>query len=160
MGIAADFFAKHIRPLGLEAVAMVCENNPSLTTYLEQTLRMTEAEVSQLYNGWAQAAMLAPTAANLQSFVAVANAIALARWGEHGQTAASTVLFTQSATITELSQWGAQFPNQTSDVMLTNPVPIAVTIFANGRTPQVDYNVDTLPNVVVRGGLCVHMDPL
>jgi hypothetical protein len=161
MAIDASFFVKHIRPWGLEAVDQMAVQNGPTCQYLLAQLRMQPQQIAQLLSSWAQTAMLPVTQAQVPNFIATATSIAIARWDEHGQTQASTILFMPSAAIQELSQWGDDYPNQTSDVMLANRVQIAVTIFRNANTaPQVNYNVDSLPNVVVLHGMCLHMSPL
>lgn len=161
MAIDGSFFVKHIRPWGLAAVERMAAQNGPVYQYLLNQLQMQDAQIRQLLTVWAQTAMLPVVQQQVPNFVATANSIAIARWDQHGQTAASTVLFMQDETIQSLSQWGDDHPNQTSDVMLTTPVPIAVTIFRNpALQSQVNYNVDALPNVIVQGGSCVHMDPL
>lgn len=155
MGIRVDFLIKHVRPYGMEAWAAICQpTGPgSLAGWLLAN-GVAQAEIDIAFNAWAALALTEINDANMPQFIAAANLISQARWGELYHTSHSTILFLNQPLLNELSYDSSTHRNQVFDFDPAETIPLAVTIHqsnqpapttvmnAYGATVQADANGD------------------
>jgi hypothetical protein len=161
MGITADFLIKHVRPYGMDAYQMVCNDtsNNSLTQWLLAN-GVTQQEINAAFNLWAGLALVnIKDPRNLQKFCAAAEAISHARWEEYYPTSKSTILFLDEPLIKELSQRSTENVNQSFTFSSFETIPLAITINATDLTVIVNENVETTV-AADRNGNCCHFSCL
>lgn len=158
MGITPDFLLKHIRPYGLEALAMVCRTDGELAHWLVEQ-GVSAGQVRTAFTAWAATSELAVNSDTLPQFVRSAEIISQARWEELYPTGKSTIMFFEGAHLAELSQESEQNKGQAFDFVPNIPIPIAVTIQKSGPA-MVHQNVYGVRVTTTGEGHAVHFDRL
>lgn len=166
MGIATDFLVKHVRPYGLEALAMLCgDKGPnSLWAWLIKA-GVPKAQIQIAYNAWARLAMSGIDDSTIPEFEQAAWIVSQARWCELYNTPASTVMYLNGSQLTELSSLSGQNASQNPptlkpfDYVSREPIGIAVTIRQVGAS-MTNLEVSGARLAADAAGNCSHFEAL
>ena len=162
MGISASFLIKHIRPSGFEAWASICQarGEGSLYQWLIDA-NVSEEEIEVAFSHWGELALLDPRdRGNADALVGAAQLISQARWEELYNTSRSTIMFFNDPLLRQLSYEASRRPSQTFLFSPYEHIPASVTIFEDGRAPQLIYDADAVVVATDAQGNCVHFDRL
>jgi hypothetical protein len=143
----------------MDAWAMICQDRGPTSLY-QWLLNagVTQQVIGQAFQDWGALGLLdIRDLRYLTTFVRAAQEISQTRWNLLYNTPKSTVLFLNEPLLKELSYASSQHPNEDLDFYPSETIPLAVTIFQNGQTPQVLMNAAGARVTIDGNGNCFHL---
>ncbi|KNG92501.1 hypothetical protein [Pseudaestuariivita atlantica] len=137
MGITLSFLIKHVRPLGEDGYTAYCTQD-----LIQQlgNLGFNANEIADILAQWRQTALSDPEGQS-DRFVAAAQAVSEARWGELYNTDQSTIMFLTWAELQSLSAAAAQAgANANVNWNSGGEIGICVTITRNSNAHHIRWN--------------------